>query len=639
VTRRTTLLAAAALLAGCPSDPAAPDAGLDASAEVGDAGADAALPDAPLVCTVDVEPEAPLPDPARYTPPWAFEPWISKDISDRADSLAFVAGFRERDIPVGVLVLDSPWDTNYTEFRPNPSRYPDFTEMVGALHADGVRVVLWTTQMTNRRSFDLERGGDVYEGPARTYTEGLGCGFFVENGAVTMWWKGFGAGVDFFDPRARAWWHAQQDYLLLEAGIDGWKLDFGESYLDAEAEGGPVLTDEGMTPFQRYSEEYYRDYLAYGVSRRGRDFITMVRPWDVSYDRRGRFHARPEHAPVAWVGDNHRDWEGIVDALDHIHRSALAGYVVVGADLRGYLDRDENDLLREIPFDLEVFQRWTALAAMTPFMQLHGRGNLAPWTVPGTPEEQAETVRVYRYWSWLHHAMVPYWYSITQEAYAASAGGELQAILHPTGDATDLGDYSYEIGRELFVTPAISPGGPDAVVLPDTAARYHDWWSPAAAPNAAGATIADPDLSDRLRIPLFVADGAILPLRVENDVNGLGSAASAGRLTLLVWPAATESSFRLHEAVEDAPDAITTLTAVREAGGDRVTLSPPRGALVLRVDVDAAPTAVTAGGRALSEAASADALDGMAEGWRHDAATGFVWVRVDAPADAVVLSR
>jgi alpha-glucosidase (family GH31 glycosyl hydrolase) len=53
-------------------------------------------------------------------------PWISKDISTRDDTRAFVAGFRERDIPVGVVVLDSPWETNYNTFVPNPTRYPDF---------------------------------------------------------------------------------------------------------------------------------------------------------------------------------------------------------------------------------------------------------------------------------------------------------------------------------------------------------------------------------------------------------------------------------------------------------------------------------------------------------------------------------
>ena len=157
--------------------------------------------------------------------------------------------------------------------------------------------------------------------------------------------------TDFFSPDAMQWWHRQQD-ALLDAGIDGWKLDFGESYMEEDA---TLETFAGPVAHQDYSEAYYRDFLAYGRLRRGPDFVTMVRAYDVSYDRAGRFHARPEHAPVAWMGDNHRDWDGLADALDHTFRSAAAGYVVVGSDIGGYLDRDQDNLTRTIPFDVEVF--------------------------------------------------------------------------------------------------------------------------------------------------------------------------------------------------------------------------------------------------------------------------------------------
>ena len=610
------------LLASCASETAPGDAGPERR-------------DAPRVCEVDVEPEAPLADPARHTPRWAFEPWISKDISDRADTLAFVAGFRERDIPIGVVVLDSPWDTHYTDFEPNPSRYPDFVEMVSGLHADDIRVVLWVTQMTNRVSFDAEIGGDLYTGSARTFREGLACGFFVENGATAAWWKGMGAAVDFFDPRARAWWHEQQRFLLEEARIDGWKLDFGESYLAAERDDGELLTDEGLVPFQRYSEEYYRDYLAYGVSVRGRDFVTMVRPWDVSYDRRGRFHARPEHAPVAWVGDNHRDWTGIVDALDHILRSARAGYVVVGSDLGGYLDRNERSLVTEIPFDLEVFHRWTGLAAMTPFMQLHGRGNLAPWTVPGTESEREETVRIYRYWAWLHHAMIPYWYSITEEAYATSAPGALRSILHPIGGPEAWpGSFAFEVGEAFFVAPIVEAGGRRDVTLPE-GARYYDWWAPGADALEGGTTLSDYDASERLRIPLFVREGAIVPMDVENDVNELGSAASAERLTVLAWPGASETSFRLREGDDDA---ITTITAQREAGAARISFAPAHASLVLRVRAERDPSGVTADGRALTRAADRAALDATEDAFLYDGATRSVWIRSGAATSVILVA-
>src|SRR5690606_22211895 len=121
----------------------------------------------------------------------------------------------------------------------------------------------------------------------------------------------------------------------------------------------------------------------YGAARVGlEEYVTMVRPYDKSYEFEGRFFARPEHAPVAWVGDNRRDWVGLEDALDHMFRSAEAGYVVVGSDIGGYLDRDDENILGpEIPFSTVNFQRWTAVGALTPFMQLHGRANITPWTV------------------------------------------------------------------------------------------------------------------------------------------------------------------------------------------------------------------------------------------------------------------
>jgi alpha-glucosidase (family GH31 glycosyl hydrolase) len=103
--------------------------------------------------------------PPLHTPRWAFRPWISKDISNGADTRAFIDGFATRDIPVGALVIDSPWETHYNTFVVNEARYPEFRRMTSDLHARGIRVVMWVTQMVNRTGFDLEPGGDSYVGP------------------------------------------------------------------------------------------------------------------------------------------------------------------------------------------------------------------------------------------------------------------------------------------------------------------------------------------------------------------------------------------------------------------------------------------------------------------------------------------
>lgn len=562
-------------------------------------------------------PLTPIPEPQLYTPRWAFEPWISKDISDAADTYAFVDGFRQRDIPVGVVVLDSPWETNYNTFIPNPNRYPGFDQMVADLRNGDVRVVLWMTQMVNYLSYDLEQGGDTYDGPAENLQQGLDCGFFVEDGEDFSWWKGLGAALDFENPRAREWWHRQQDPLF-DMGVAGFKLDFGDEYIDIE----PIETAAGPVSKQHYSESYYRDFFAYGQFKRGREeFVTMVRPYDRSYGFPGRFFARPEHAPVGWVGDNRRDWIGLDDALDHIFRSARAGYVVVGSDLGGYLDVDDENVFEQIPFSQENFARWTAVSAMTPFMQLHGRGNLTPWTVP---EKPAETVELYRYWSQLHHELVPFFFSSAQEAYA---GGEV--IIRPIGDeASWPGDYRFQVGDAFLVAPILDDSGVRDVALP-SGARWFDFWALAADPLDGGQTLPAVDVGTQARIPLYVREGAIVPLEVTGALTGFGTTASKQAATVLLWPGATDSSFVIHDRDDE------TTTVVARTG--RITLSRAPTSLVLRVRVESAPTAVTLAGAALPAASDRAALDAAESGFAHDAAGRVLWIRVPPAASERVL--
>ena len=280
----------------------------------------------------------PIPTPQLHTPRWAFRPWISKDISTTDDSYDYVGGFTSRQIPIGVLVIDSPWPTDYSTFTPNPVRYHDFAKLVTDMKAQDVRMVMWTTAFMNDMSYDAEQGGDSYMTLNADYDVAHKNGYFVEDGMPFDWWKGTGGSIDFFNDEGRNWWHGLQDQVL-ELGIAGYKLDFGDEYMTAD----PVKTAKGTISHQEYSEEYYRDMLAYGVQKLGaEDFTTMVRGYDVSYQWDARFYANKNAAPLVWAGDNRRDWIGLADVLDESFRSAQAGYVVLGWDDGGYLNVDDQ---------------------------------------------------------------------------------------------------------------------------------------------------------------------------------------------------------------------------------------------------------------------------------------------------------
>ncbi|MFO0658839.1 MAG: glycoside hydrolase family 31 protein [Polyangiaceae bacterium] len=565
-----------------------------------------------------------FPVPKIHTPRWAFEPWISKDISTTDDTREFVKGFEDREIPVGVVVLDSPWETQYNTFIPSPTRYPGFKELLDELHGKQIKMVLWMTQMVNDSSFDLEKTGDKYDGPSPNFLEGQDCGFYVNDGETMAWWKGDGSAIDFFNDKATTWWHAQQD-TVLDMGIDGWKLDFGDSYLKSD----PVKTAQGDKPHQEYSEAYYRDFWAYGVSKRGPDFVTMVRPYDKSYGFEGRFYARPENAPVTWVGDNRRDWEGLTDALDEIFRSADAGYVVIGSDIGGYLDFDDTAPVPtpgSIPFDTLVFARWTALGAMTPFMQLHGRANIAPWTVPDNVDE---TVALYKYWATLHHEMVPFFYSVSEEAYA----GHTKMIATQGTEQTWPGDYRFVLGDSLLVAPMLDDNTERDVELP-AGSKWYDWWADDADALEGGQTITSHVGVDRAKIPLFLREGAIVPLDVASDVTGIAGAWAKNDRTLLVVPSSTESrTFITH----DEDDQTSQISTSMNANQITIQLSRTTKTTALRVRVDTGNSAqITVNGQAPEILSTPD--DGTTAAMWSEAAKRVVWVRVPASSSATTIT-
>ncbi len=566
-------------------------------------------------CNIPLLPEDEAATPAIKTPRWALRPWISKDISDRDDTYEFVDGFIERDIPVAAVVLDSPWEVNYNTFEPNPNRYPDFGGMVGDMTDRGVRVVLWTTQMLNQSSFDVEPGGDGYDGAAEGFLEALDCGYFVNNGESSYWWKGRGGGIDFFDPQASAFYHRFQDRVL-DLGVSGFKLDFGEQYIATV----PITTDEGEKTLQEYSEAYYEDFYAYGAAKRGGpdEFVTMVRPYDRSYGFEGRFYARKEHAPVAWVGDNRRDDLGLSDALDHLFRSARAGYAAIGSDLGGYLDRDDEDLAGPTyDLDSNVFRRWTALGVFTPFFQLHGRANIDPWTFPEDPEE---VTAAYRDHAKLHDALVPYFDALVRATYAGA-----EAPMRPIGDEADwAGDYRFMLGDSFLVAPALDHEEARDVVLPG-GRTYHSLWDLAAV-GIEGGEVIQADTSDPARIPAWVMDGAIIPVVASRDTPVFGEEILIGQSAIWIFPGRDASLTAYTE--DEAPFEITLSD---DGGDDVVKLSTVPETTFLRIRFEGAPPAVEGDAE---EAASLAVLAETDDAYFVDEAAGVVYVRLAAASDA-----
>ncbi|MCX6620311.1 MAG: hypothetical protein NTY38_04405 [Acidobacteria bacterium] len=64
-------------------------------------------------------------------PPWSLEPWMWEDDSNTAAAVQnLIDGCRQHDIPLGAVLLDSPWSTAYNNFVFDEKRYPNARGMI-----------------------------------------------------------------------------------------------------------------------------------------------------------------------------------------------------------------------------------------------------------------------------------------------------------------------------------------------------------------------------------------------------------------------------------------------------------------------------------------------------------------------------
>ncbi len=188
------------------------------------------------------------PSPPGTTPPitprWAFEPWAWEDNTNtRQSTEALIAGYVSRQIPVGAVIIDSPWETTYNTLAWDTTRYPSPQAMIAGFHAQGVKVVMWLVAFVDT--------------DAPSYAMVKQQGYGVNGGANATWWKGTGIHVDVTNPAAATWWNGLLGGVLAD-GIDGWKLDRGADYI-----GDPIQTMAGSISATDFKKRLSADFYDY----------------------------------------------------------------------------------------------------------------------------------------------------------------------------------------------------------------------------------------------------------------------------------------------------------------------------------------------------------------------------------------
>lgn len=480
------------------------------------------------------------------TPPWALECWLWEDDVNTAERVKeLLDGYARYDIPVRTVLIDSPWSWRYNDFKVDEARYPEPGKFFGDLQNRGYRVVLWMTCMVNSRSKDT-RVTDSRE----FYEEARNKGYLAGNGYQWRWWKGTGGFIDYSNPEAMQWWHGLQRQVL-DWGVDGWKLDGCDTFFSGRIWKIPVPFNRarsGWMTTREYMDHYAREEYRYGLERNP-EFAILVRSMDRPWSHPEGF-APLDAAPVTWVGDNRHTWaykdRGLEAALTDILQSARLGYCVVGSDVGGYHGRSNPDDIGPATSALlsawskanpgggvpvgtnefgtatdneiapNVYIRWAQFSAFCGLFLNGGHGERRLW------KRSQPELEIIRKFSWLHTELVPYAYSHVVECHN---GGP--PLMRPQ----NRGRFHYLFGDDLLVAPIVEDKLERTVTLPPGRWRFFfDDKEVISGPKEVRREFALDEF------PVFIREGAIVPLNITRAYTGLGDTNSTGFTTWLVYP-------------------------------------------------------------------------------------------------------
>lgn len=454
------------------------------------------------------------------TPAWALECWLWEDdvnTAQRVDEL--LEGYAKYDIPVRTILLDSPWSLRYNDFQVDEALYPEPEHWFNNLQDSGYRVVLWMTPMVNSYS-----KGTSIEDSESWYNEARDNNFLAGKDVQIKWWKGKGGFIDYTHPDALQWWQELQQEVF-DYGIDGWKLDGSATLFSSRLGPVPIpymKSHKGIMTTRKYMDLYYRQEYLHGLDQNP-EFITLSRSIDRNFHPEG--FAPIDASPVNWVGDQEHHWKGVSvsedgqqkdialkgiqgfeSAIESILQSAALGYNIVGSDVAGFSGRD-------IPPRLYI--RWAQFSTFCGLFLNGGHGERALWK---RSEQELEIIREY---SWLHTELLPYMYSYVVQAH--EGGMVLQRPVK--------GKYHYMFGEELLIAPIYKDELTNSVTLPKGLWRY--WYDDEELIEGPLTFERDYPLDE---YPVYIREGAIIPMHIERSYTRIGDEKSQGYLTFRIFP-------------------------------------------------------------------------------------------------------
>jgi alpha-D-xyloside xylohydrolase len=417
--------------------------------------------------------------------------------------LAVAKGYRDRHLPLDVLVVDFLNMTRQGEMDLDPARWPDPAAMNDQLHAMGIKTLLsvWPHYAPGTQFYDML----------------LKKGWLIHDAAGVPDPGGFkdviGPNIDTTNPEAAKWfWDEIRDRYIKPDHFDYLWLDETEPDID------PAKDFFYVGSGARYYNVYPLFHTASAYDGFRRDFGDSRR---VMILARAAYLGAQRNGTVFWSSDIQSTWDMLKRSIPAGLNFTASGMPYWDTDIAGFFSpslpatyKPEHTPLID-PSDAranvgnysdypELFVRWFEWGAFQPVMRAHGeRQHNEVWAYG----KEAEPILA-KYLR-LRYQLLPYTYSLAYETYKTGAP-YMRALFMDFPNDPNVADIpdEYMFGPSFLVAPVTEQGAITRKVYLPAGSDWYNYWTNERLKGGQTITVKAP--IDTL--PLFVRAGSIVPL-------------------------------------------------------------------------------------------------------------------------------
>lgn len=385
---------------------------------------------------------------------WENRPYIENTLNQ----------FRTRNIPVDAFIYDFEWYTtfpdygvkpqgevNFSDFGFNDKLFPEPASQITRYKKEGVKFIgIRKPRLGSKENLD--------------YARAKGWLKHKDKGADLS-----SRDLDFANDSARVW-YIKQMKPLLDAGVDAWWNDEGESY---------------------YSLYYWWNKAQY-------DLLAQARPNQRHFSINRAFSPGNQRLGYCtWNGDTYSTWDDLGRTVSDVLNWSLSGMYYSSCDIGGFHGTPSTENL----------VRWHQAGVFFPIMRSHSDLMVQPH-FPWLWGDEAENA--IRKANKLRYRLLPYIYSMGHEAYKTGAP-IVRPLLMEFPNDTVVANLSDEmlLGKGLLAAPVLIPGGKREVYLPE--GTWYDFFTNETIKGAQRYQVT----KKMDEIPVYIAAGTILPLGPE----------------------------------------------------------------------------------------------------------------------------